>query len=90
MNESVILTVVNDALWLVVVAGWILLIGIGLEADKPLSGGIPGHYSAQDQQVSETEGLGDRLGEIGVWLVFGLVTLSLPVVLWWIFSIHGR
>jgi hypothetical protein len=89
MNESIVLTVINDALWLIVVAGWLLLISIGLEADKPLSGGIPGHHSGHDQPVSPTEGLGDRLGEMGVWLIFGLVALSLPLVLWWIFSVHG-
>ncbi|HMN28482.1 MAG TPA: hypothetical protein PKE45_10045 [Caldilineaceae bacterium] len=88
MNESTVFTVINDALWLIVVAGWLLLVGIGLEADKPLSGGIPGHHSGQEPQLGERS-LSDRLGEIGVWVLFSLVTLSLPLVLWWIFSVHG-
>jgi hypothetical protein len=33
----------RDALWLLIAAGWVLLLLTGLEADKPLSGGLPGY-----------------------------------------------
>ncbi len=73
--------VVTDLLWLLVIAGWLLLILGGLEADKPLSGGLPGHVSqgkAQDErQWTTLDRWGARLG----WIVFGLAAASLPVVL---------
>ena len=84
MSSPILLTVINDGLWLLVLVGWVFLIGIGLEADKPLSGGLPGHAHAEETS-STTESLGDRVGEIGAWVTFGLVVATLPLVLWWIF-----
>jgi hypothetical protein len=82
--------ILTDALWVIVFAGWILLIVTGLEADKPLSGGIPGHVDAHElHRTDRWHGL-DRLGEIGGWTVFGLVAASLPVILYWIFTVHPR
>ena len=34
--------------------------------------------------------LRDRIGETGGWVVFGVVCALLPVVLYWIFAVHGR
>jgi hypothetical protein len=84
MNDSMILTLVSDGMWLLVAVGWVLLLGIGLEADKPLSGGIPGHVDAHEGTTHTEEGWADRLGELGAWVTFGLVVAALPVVLWWI------
>ena len=79
--------IITDALWFLVIVGWILLIVTGLEADKPLSGGIPGHVDLHD---SHTHGwtLRDRFGAIAAWTVFGLAAASLPLLLWWIFVFH--
>jgi hypothetical protein len=82
--------VATNILWLLVIAGWILLILGGLEADKPLSGGLPGHVDhkeAHDERQWNTMDIwGARLG----WLVFGLAAASLPVILWWIFAVHPQ
>ena len=88
MNELAAV-VVTDALWFLVIVGWIVLIVTGLEADKPLSGGIPGAVDAHDHSNHHWSP-GDRLGEIGGWLVFGLTSALLPVVRYWIFMVHGR
>lgn len=81
---------ISDLLWFLVIVGWIVLVVIGLEADKPLSGGLPSHSEAADAQLEEHLGTGDRLGIAGAWLLFGGMALTLPVILWWIFSVHGR
>jgi len=79
----------SDGLWFLVFVGWIVLIVVGLEADKPLSGGIPGHVDLSHLEHNAPEGplgqLGARLG----WALFGAVSLSLPVILVWIFRVHG-
>ena len=90
MEISVVETIVRDGFWLVIIAGWIFLILTGLEADKPLSGGLPGHVSAADDHLHKSSGLLEQLGEKGDWIVFGAVCAALPVVLWWIFAVHGR
>ena len=79
--------IATDALWFLVIVGWILLIVTGLEADKPLSGGIPGHVDLHD---SHTQGwtARDRLGAVAAWTLFGCAAASLPVLLWWIFVFH--
>lgn len=89
VDSSVIHNVINDGLWLLIIVGWIFLIAAGLEADKPMSGGIPGHGSTAEEQAEGPENWRGRLGAVGSWVVFGLASLSLPVVLWWIFVIHG-
>lgn len=82
--------IVTDILWFLVFAGWILLVVTGLEADKPLSGGLPGHVDIHETHRSTHWNVRDRVGEIGGWLVFALATTSLPVVLYWIFAVHAR
>ena len=83
-------TAIRDALWVLVIGGWGFLILTGLEADKPLSGGLPGHLPTADDQASQTKNSLDRLGEVGAWVLFGLMAASLPVILWWIFAVHPR
>ena len=90
MENSVVETIVRDGFWLIIIAGWIFLILTGLEADKPLSGGIPGHVSAADEHHDRSAGMFDRIGEMSAWIIFGLVCAALPVVLWWIFAVHPR
>ena len=82
--------IITDVLWVIVFAGWILLIVTGLEADKPLSGGIPGHVDAHELHSTSRWSARDRLGEIGGWAVFGLVAALLPVILYWIFAVDPR
>lgn len=79
--------IVTDALWFLVIVGWILLIVTGLEADKPLSGGIPGHVHLHDSH-SQGWTSRDRLGAIAAWALFGVAAALLPVLLWWIFVVH--
>lgn len=87
--SSTVHTLVLDALNALVIIGWVLLIVIGLEPDKPLSGGIPGHVDPQNRDVAAREGLLGRLGEIGAWVLFGLISLSLPIILIWILRVHA-
>ncbi|MCX6049104.1 MAG: hypothetical protein NT075_28725 [Chloroflexi bacterium] len=88
MVNSVLETFIRDALWLIVIAGWIFLIANGLEADKPLSGGIPGHANPNEDHHAEPEGTMGRLGVYGSWVIFGIASLALPIILWWIFLVH--
>ena len=85
---SLLTTAIADFLWLAVIAGWVLLIVIGLEADRPMSGGLPGHTVVDGQHVKHKEGTLGKLGEYGAWAVFGLIILTLPVVLWWILAVR--
>ena len=82
--------IMSDGLWFLVFVGWIVLIVVGLEADKPLSGGIPGHVDMHEQRQSHAWNLRDKIGEIGGWVVFAGVSALLPVILYWIFTVHGR
>lgn len=77
-----------DGMWVLVIAGWIMLVVTGLEADKPLSGGIPGHADPREPHTPAQWSAGDRLGEAGGWTLFALVSLSLPVILYWVFTQH--
>jgi len=90
MNNELVQTIFNDALWLLVVVGWGLLLAIGIEADKPLSGGLPSHHELHAQQSPHVEGWWGRVGEKAAWTLFGLLLVSLPVILWWIFAVHPR
>ena len=81
---------ISDFFWFLVIVGWIVLIMIGLEADKPLSGGLPSHTEMADDHVAEHTTPMDKLGIIAAWVLFGAMALSLPVILWWIFNVHGR
>lgn len=87
--SAILDTIIRDAFWVLIIGGWLFLIVTGLEADKPLSGGLPGH-AVPDERPPTEEGFMGRLGEVGAWLVFGLATASLPLVLWWIFAVHPR
>lgn len=80
--------IITDVLWFLVFVGWVLLIVAGLEADKPMSGGVPGHVDLHEAHHVHPWALRDRLGEIGGWVVFGAVCTFLPVVLYWIFAVH--
>ncbi len=82
-------TLVADMLWFLVFVGWVILLVVGLEADKPLSGGIPGHVDLHELRASHHWSLGDKIGEIGGWALFAAVCALLPVILWWIFTVHG-
>lgn len=86
MGRGFIDLLITDGLWFVVVAGWVILLIIGLEADRPMSGGLPGHAVAHEDHAAHREGMVGKIGEYGAWLVFTLITLSLPIVLWWIFA----
>jgi len=90
MDSTIIGLAVSDALWLIVVTGWIFLIAAGLEADKPLSGGIPGHVNPNEEHNAPAEGIMGRLGIMGGWIVFGLASALLPILLWWIYAVHPR
>lgn len=90
MINSLLTLLVTDGLWLMVAAGWVLLLMIGLEADRPMSGGLPGHTVAHDDHNVHQEGTLGKLGEYGAWALFGLATLSLPFILWWIFGVAAR
>ncbi|MGL4650402.1 MAG: hypothetical protein ACRC1H_13425 [Caldilineaceae bacterium] len=81
-------TIIYDALWFLVIVGWITLIVAGLEADKPLSGGLPGHAHYADAHDETTWNSRDRLAVLASWAVFALAAASLPFILWWIFTIH--
>lgn len=82
--------VISDFLWFLVIVGWIMLIVIGLEADKPLSGGLPGHVDFAEAHNEEHLTPADRLGSTAAMVLFTLTAVSLPVILWWIFRVHGR
>lgn len=83
-------TLVADLLWFLVFAGWVILLVVGLEADKPLSGGIPGHVDLHETRMKHHWSSRDKLGEIGGWVVFAAVSALLPVILWWVFAVHGK
>lgn len=89
MNSEMITMLLRDGLWVLIIGGWVFLLITGLEADKPSSGGIPGHVTAGEDHHAQQEGLFGRIGELGGWLVFGLTCASLPLILWWIFVVHG-
>jgi hypothetical protein len=82
--------IITDVLWVLVIVGWVLLVLTGLEADKPLSGGIPGHVDMNELRHTHRWDRGDRIGEIGGWVEFGSVAATLPLILYWIFAVHGR
>jgi hypothetical protein len=88
MVSGTINVIVADVLWFLVIAGWILLIVLGLEADKPLSGGIPGHVEVTEHGAAPRWTLRDRIGSVGSWVLFSLAAASLPFVLWWILQVH--
>ena len=89
MSEYFFSVVLPDFLFILIVVGWGILIVAGVEPDKPLSGGIPGHVDLSHLE-STTLSSFDRIGGILGWVVFGATSLSLPLILFWIFSVHGQ
>lgn len=89
MSPDIIKTLLADFLFILIAVGWVVLIVAGIEPDKPLSGGIPGHVDMSHLEHNAPEGplgqLGARLG----WFLFGAVSLSLPLILIWVFRTHG-
>jgi hypothetical protein len=79
-----------DVLWFLVFVGWVILLVVGLEADKPLSGGIPGHVDLHETRMQHHWSLRDKIGEIGGWAAFAAVSTLLPVILYWIFVVHDK
>jgi hypothetical protein len=79
----------SQILTIVIAIGWALLIGIGLEPDKPLSGGIPGHLDPNAHPPHERENWAGRLGEIAGWVLFAAFPLILVAVLVWILAVHA-
>lgn len=90
LATSTIQMLISDSLWLIIVAGWLFLFATGLETDKPLSGGIPGHADPGEEQHNQHEGAWGRFGERSAWVLFSAIALTLPVVLWWILMVHGQ
>ncbi len=80
---------IGEILTFIVGAGWLILIGIGLEPDKPLSGGIPGHVDLSEVHGEAHESPLDHLGEVAGWVAFGTLSVLLVFVLVWIFRVHG-
>lgn len=80
--------IITDALWFLVIVGWVVLILGGLETDKPLSGGLPGHINFAEAHDDKNLSALDKLGVRAAWIVFGAAALLLPFVLWWIFVVH--
>jgi hypothetical protein len=88
--SPLVTVIIADILWFLVFVGWIILVVAGLEADKPLSGGIPGHVDLQEVRAKHEWSLRDKIGEIGGWSVFAAVIALLPFILYWIFVVHER
>ena len=83
--------IVGDLLNGLIALGWALLIVTGLEADRPMSGGIPGHVDTLGSTVPPPrEGLSGRVGTAAGWALFAAVSVSLPFVLWWVSTIRPR
>jgi len=80
---------IGEVLFVMISAGWLVLLGIGLEPDKPLSGGLPGHVTLNHQEGEVQEGLMGRLGEILGWVAFGTMPVLLVVIMVWIMRVHS-
>lgn len=88
MSGDFLSLLVADILFVAIVAGWIVLVVAGIEPDTPLSGGLPGHVDLSHLE-SQHEGVWGKVGARLAWIGFVLVCLSLPVILVWIWRIHG-
>jgi hypothetical protein len=74
-----------EVLGWVIGAGWVIIVLMGIEADRPLSGGIPGHVDVTEGRVDPPEeGLAGRVGTVAGWVLFGAASLSLPFIVAWI------
>ncbi len=88
MSSDIQNLLLSDLLFILIVVGWVVLLVAGIEPDKPLSGGIPGHVDLSHHE-SQHEGSLGRVGEPLAWILFGAVSLSLPLILWWVFNQHS-
>jgi hypothetical protein len=79
---------IGDVLWFGLAVAWIALLAVGLEADKPLSGDLPGHVDRRAARSAHAWDDGDRLGETAAWIAFGLVCAALPFLLYWVLTAH--
>ena len=79
----------GNALWILVALGWIALLLLGLETDKPLSGNLPGHGEPRAMRWDNDWDAIDELGETLGWALFGAVAVVLFFVLYWVLSAHG-
>ena len=73
-----------NALWLLVVVGWIVML-LGLKADKPVSSVLPGQVA----RPVHAWHVGDQIGEKAGWALFGTLGLLLPFVLYWVLAARG-
>ncbi len=80
---------VNEILTLAVAAGWLVLLVTGLEPDKPLSGGIPGHVEPDSDGEDAPESVLHRVGETVAWAALVAMALGAACVLAWILNIRG-
>lgn len=78
-----------NALWILVALGWIALLVLGVEADKPLSGTLPGHGEQRTLHGDDEWDAIDELGETVGWALFGAGAVTLFFVLYWVLSAHG-
>ncbi len=84
----------GSVLWLAIGGAWIYVLALGLEADKPLSGDLPGQAAPHaKQQLDYWEdddwNVGDRLGETSALALFGAMGMLLFFLLYWIITAHG-
>lgn len=78
----------GSVMWFGLAVAWIVLLLIGLEADKPLSGDLPGQVERRPAHDAHVWSDGDRLGETAGWVAFGLVCAALPFILYWVLAAH--
>ncbi|MFN8485095.1 MAG: hypothetical protein U0768_18820 [Anaerolineae bacterium] len=89
MSSELLSIIIPDFLFILIVVGWGILIVAGIEPDKPLSGGIPGHVDLSHLETTSWSRV-DRIGLALGWLLFGATALSLPLILFWMFTTHGQ
>lgn len=83
-------TLIGYALWFLVAAAWMIVLRRGMDADKPLGSRLPGQGtgpSARPARAWDDED--DALSDTAAWVLFGVVCVLLPLVLYWVFVSHG-
>ena len=78
----------GNALWCLLAVAWAVLLLIGLETDKPLSGDLPGQVDPCAAHAAHQWEDSDRLGETAAWVAFGVVCAALPFILYWVLAAH--
>jgi hypothetical protein len=85
----------GNLLWSVIGGAWLYVLVLGLEADKPLSGDLPGTppHPIETQQYNawndDDWDAGDYTGETAAWTLFGAMGMLLFFLLYWMVSMHG-